>query len=96
MKNDLSNALLDFELARAIDATYVPTYLGRARVQADLGKSTEAITDFSRGIALIETHEIDDPLDIAPEQLANTVEDLWGTRGRKTGGAGHRQAPTRI
>ena len=48
-------------------------------MQARLGKFTEAITDFSRGIELIETHEIDDPLNIAPEQFAKLAK-VYGER----------------
>jgi tetratricopeptide (TPR) repeat protein len=53
--------------------------ISNARVQARLGKPSEAIADFSRGLELIETNEIDDPLDIEPEQLARLAK-VYGER----------------
>ena len=79
MQNDLRGAVEKFSTVLFAYSGHVPAYLERARVQARLGKSSEAIADFSRGLELIETYKIDDPLDIAPEQLARLAK-VYGER----------------
>jgi tetratricopeptide (TPR) repeat protein len=78
MKNDLRGAVEQLSTALFF-YTYAPAYLERARVYVRLRQSTEAIADFSQGLELIETREIDDPLDIAPAQLARLAK-VYGER----------------